>query len=170
MPKVTTRMPVMISALFSWNVTEISSRWKELQLATLRGDGGPVVCNLWYAHRFTPDRLWFISRPGREHCANLRADARVAGAILAIELDEVGQAVSGVSFTGHAAELPTTRIDEQIAAYAGRWPRAAAAIDAQRMAAGQTHHRMYEITVDGWMLYDEENFHGQPRQPVAASR
>jgi uncharacterized protein YhbP (UPF0306 family) len=142
---------------------------KALQLATLRGDGAPVVCNLWYAYGFAPDRFWFISRPGREHCANLRADARVAGAILAIELDEVGQAVRGVSLTGRAVELPTTGIDEQIAAYAGRWPRAAQAIDPQRLAAGQTHHRVYEIAVDEWVLYDEENFRGQPRQPVPAS-
>jgi uncharacterized protein YhbP (UPF0306 family) len=141
---------------------------KALQLATVRGDGAPVVCNLWYAYGFDPDRLWFISRPAREHCANLRADPRIAGAILAIELDEVGQAVRGVSFTGQATELPTTGIDNQIQAYAGRWPRAANAIDPQRLARGETHHRVYEIAVDAWVLYDEENFRDQPRQVVPA--
>jgi hypothetical protein len=126
-----------------------------------------VVCNLWFAYGFAPDRLWFISRPGREHCVNLRERPRVAGAVLAIALDEVGQAVRGVSFTGQGTELPTTGIDEQIAAYAGRWPTAAAAIDPARMAAGETHHRVYEIAVDGWVLYDELNFRRDPRQVVS---
>jgi uncharacterized protein YhbP (UPF0306 family) len=141
---------------------------KAMQLATVRDDGGPVVCNLWYAHAFEPDRLFFISRPAREHCANLRADGRVAGGILAIELDEVGQAVRGVSFTGTARELPVTGIDEQIKVYAGRWPTAANAIDPARLASGETHHRVYQIDVDSWVLYDEENFRSQPRRPIAA--
>jgi uncharacterized protein YhbP (UPF0306 family) len=141
---------------------------KAMQLATVRADGSPVVCNLWFAHRFAPDRLWFISRPNREHCANLRERPRVAGAVLAIALDEVGQAVRGVSFTGVGTELPTTGIDEQIAAYARRWPTAAGAIDPARMAAGETHHRVYEIAVDGWVLYDEMNFRRDPRQAVPA--
>jgi uncharacterized protein YhbP (UPF0306 family) len=141
---------------------------KVMQLATLTGQGAPVVCNLWYASAMDPDRLWFISRPAREHCANLRADARVAGAILAIELDELGQAVSGVSFTGLARELPTTGIDTQIQTYTSRWPRAARAVDPVRLAVGQTHHRMYQIDVTGWVLFDEANFPDQPRRAVAA--
>jgi uncharacterized protein YhbP (UPF0306 family) len=139
---------------------------KVMQLATLDPDGAPVVCHLWYAHGFRPDRLWFISRPARAHCVNLRRDPRVAGTILAIELDAVGQAVRGVSFTGSARELPTTGVEEQIRAYAGRWPTAANAIDPARLAAGHTHHRIYQIDVTGWVLYDEEHFRSQPRQPV----
>ncbi len=141
---------------------------KVMQLATVRDDGSPVVCNLWFAYAFAPDRLWFISRPGREHCANIRRDGRVAGAVLAIELEDQGQPVRGVTFTGHATELPTTGIDGAIAAYAGRWPKTAPAIDPQRMAAGETHHRVYELAIDGWVLYDEANFRPQPRQPVQA--
>jgi len=143
---------------------------KAMQLATLRDDGAPIVCNLWYASAFRPDRLYFISRPVREHCVNIRTDPRVAGAILAIELDEVGQAVRGVSFTGAARELPTTGIEEQIQVYAGRWPTAAKAIDPARLAAGETHHRVYQIEVTDWVLYDEEHFRGQPRQPVEVHR
>ena len=149
---------------------EYVAQGKAMQLATLDGDGSPVVCNLWYAYGLRPDRLWFISRPARAHCANVRRDARVGGAILAIELDAVGQAVRGVSFTGTARELPTTGIDEQIRAYAGRWPSAAPAIDPARLAAGETHHRVYQIDVHDWVLYDEEHFRSQPRQPVPASR
>lgn len=151
-------------------LTEYVADGKALQLATLDPTGAPTVCNLWFASGFDPDRLWFISRPAREHCANLRRDPRVAGAVLAIELESLGQAVRGVSFTGAAAELPTSGIDDAIAAYAGRWPAAADAIDPGRLARGETHHRVYQIEVTSWILYDEANFRGDPRQPVPAGR
>jgi uncharacterized protein YhbP (UPF0306 family) len=144
------------------------SAGKVIQLATLDSSGAPVVCNLWYARAFEPDRLWFMSRPNREHCANLRADPRVAGAILAIELHGIEQDVRGVTFTGHARELPTIGIDEQIAGYAGRWPEAADAIMPEALAAELTPHRLYEITVARWVLFDEQYYPDQPRQPVAA--
>ncbi len=140
---------------------------KALQLATLGANGAPAVCNLWFAYGFRPDRLWFISRPAREHCANIRRDPRVAGAVLAIDLVDPGHPVRGVSFAGHATELPTTGIETQIAAYAGRWPSTSKAIDPQRLASGEAHHRLYEIAVENWVLYDEQNFREQPRQPVA---
>ncbi len=141
---------------------------KAMQLATLSPDGSPAVCNLWFAYQFSPDKLWFISRPAREHCDNLRRDPRVAGAILAIELTNPGQPVCGVSFSGHAAQLPVTGIDDQIAAYAGRWPSTSRAIEPQRLASGEAHHLVYEITVEEWVLYDEQNFREQPRQLVKA--
>jgi uncharacterized protein YhbP (UPF0306 family) len=139
---------------------------KVMQLSTLDGDGAPYVSNLWFASAFDPDRLYFISRPNRAHCANIRLRDRVAGAILAIELHDLGQAVRGVTFTGTAEELPTLGIDDQIGVYVRRWPSAARAIDPHRLASGEAHHRLYEIRVTGWVLYDEENFRTDPRQPV----
>jgi hypothetical protein len=144
------------------------SSGKAMQLATVADTGAPAVCNLWFASALAPDRLWFISRPSREHCANIRRDGRVAGAILAIELLELGQAVRGLTFTGSARELDTTGVNEQIGRYVSRWPAAAQAIDPQRLASGETHHRIYQIDVTGWILYDEENFRSQPRQVVDA--
>ena len=139
---------------------------KVMQLATIGSDGAPYVCNVWYASAFTPDRLWFISRPTRFHCANIRADGRVAGAILAIEIDALGQAVQGVSFKGVARELPTTGINEQIGQYVTRWPKAANAIDPGRLASGEAHHRVYEIAITDWVLFDEANFAADPRREV----
>lgn len=140
---------------------------KTMQLATVDTAGAPAVCNLFFASAFCPDRLFFISRPTREHCANLRADPRVAGAILAIDPIDPGHPVRGVSFTGQAQELPTTGVDEQIGHYVGRWPVTSNAIDPARLAAGETHHRLYQIDITGWILYDELNFRPNPRQPVA---
>jgi hypothetical protein len=76
--------------------------------------------------------------------------------------------VSGVTFTGTAVELPTTGIDQQITAYATRWPKAANAIDPGRLARGETHHRLYEIRVDNWILFDEEHFPNAPRTEIPA--
>ena len=53
-------------------------------------------------------------------------------------------------------------------AAAGRWPVTAKAVDPARLASGEAHHRIYEIAVDQWLLYDEENFRSDPRQPVEA--
>lgn len=139
---------------------------KVMQLATLDDDGAPYVNNLWFAATLRPDRLYFISRPNRVHCANIRSRPRVAGALLAIELENPAQPVRGVTFTGTAVELPVTGIDSQIGVYAGRWPEVARAIDPDRMASGEAHHRLYEITVQTWILYDEVNFKGDPRQPL----
>ena len=146
------------------------SSGKVIQLATLDAGGAPVVCNLWFASAFGPDRLWFMSRPNREHCANLRADPRVAGAILAIELEGIEQDVCGVTFVGAARELPTVGIEEQIAGYANRWPEAADAIAPEALAAEATPHRLYEIAVERWVLFDELHYPTHPRQAVEAAR
>ena len=147
---------------------EYVSAGKAMQLATLDDDGTPYMSHLWFAGRFDPDRLYFISRPARNHCRYIRERSRVAGAVLAIELDNLGQAVRGVTFRGTATELPTAGIEAAIETYVTRWPTAADAIDPARLAAGEAHHRVYEIAVDQWLLYDEENFRTDPRQPVEA--
>ena len=77
------------------------SEAKVMQLATVDESGAPQVCNLWFASSLAPDRLWFISRPDRHHCVQIRQDIRVAGAILNTTLDELGGTpVRGVTFTG----------------------------------------------------------------------
>src|SRR5690606_41821105 len=105
-------------------------------------------------------------RPNRVHCANVRNRPQVAGALLAIELENPARPVRGVTFTGTAVELPVTGIDSQIGVYAGRWPEVARAIEPARMASGPGHRRLYQISVKAWILYDEVNFKGDPRQPL----
>jgi hypothetical protein len=141
---------------------------KAMQLATLDASGAPVVCNLYFASTFAPDRLYFISRPDRIHCANLRADGRVAGSVLAHEPDEFGMPVRGATFRGLGRELPVIGIDDPIGVYTRRWPKAAYPIDPARLASGEAHHRVYEIEVTGWVYFDEFNFKGAPRQELSA--
>lgn len=139
---------------------------KLMQLTTLNADGSPVVCNLWYDPHFTPDLLRWISRHDRQHSRNLATDPRIAGAIIAIPLTGLGQTVRGVSFTGHARELPTQGIDRQIDQFLTRWPAAATALDPALLANGQSPIRLYEATITGWVLFDEEHFPHQPRQEI----
>lgn len=140
---------------------------KLMQLATLRADGSPAMCNVWYDAHFAPDLLRFISRHDRNHSVNIRNDERVAGSIIAIPPDGLGQLARGVTFSGTARELPTVGIDDAIDAYVARWPASAEAIEPGSLARHRTPTRMYEVSVDEWVLFDEDNFPVQPRQVVS---
>jgi uncharacterized protein YhbP (UPF0306 family) len=138
---------------------------KLMQLAT-RDDRGPWLCNVWYAPRFDPDRLYFISNRTRNHSAHIRADGAVAGGIMHEQLEQLGQKVRGVTFRGRATELRTEGIDEQLELFLGRWPSANGAIGKESLAREETPMRLYEVAIEKWVLFDEVNFEGDPRQEV----
>jgi hypothetical protein len=142
---------------------------KLMQLATLCADGSPMVCNVWYDAHFAPDLLRFISRHDRNHSANIRRDARVAGSIVAIHLEALGQPVTGVAFTGIARELGTVGVESEVEAFVKRWPAATEAIEPGRLERGERPTRLYEVAVEEWVLFDEVNFPAQPRQVVQAT-
>jgi uncharacterized protein YhbP (UPF0306 family) len=125
---------------------------KLMQLASLSGDGSPMVCNVWYDAHFAPDVLRFISRHDCQHSHNVRVDGRVAGEIIAIPLDGLGQTVRGVTFTGSARELPNYGINEEIAAFVTRWPRAEAALNPSKLARGEIPTRLYEVAIAEWVI------------------
>lgn len=141
---------------------------KLMQLASLNSDGHPMVCNVWYDAHFAPDILRFISRYDRQHSQNIRIDSRVAGGIIAIPLEELGQTARGVTFTGSARELPTCGINKEIAAFVTRWPRAE--LNPDELASGEIAIRLYEVTIVEWVLFDEESFPKQPRRMIEAVR
>ncbi|WP_024806561.1 pyridoxamine 5'-phosphate oxidase family protein [Nocardia sp. BMG51109] len=134
-----------------------------MQVATVRADGSPVVCTVWYVPSFDPDRLHFISRTDRIHSANLRRNPAVGGAILHDPPAELGLTGRGLSFTGRAVELPGAGIEAEKRAFAARWPNAAGVLGAMPDAAS----RLYEIAVQHWVLFDEENFPESPRREIA---
>ncbi len=144
------------------------SSGKLMQLATLASDGNPTLCHVWYRVDFSPDNLYFISRDDRQHSINIRSHPAIAGGIVTVSLDQLGQPVRGVTFSGQARELPTEGIDQQIAAFIERWPLAADAIDATRLERRETSVRLYEISIDSWVLFDEHNFPAEPRRQVPA--
>jgi uncharacterized protein YhbP (UPF0306 family) len=147
-------------------VEEYVSGGMLMQVATLDADGAPGVCSVWYAAAFRPDLLRFISRPDRRHSRNIRARARVAGAVVTGWPDGLGPAVRGVTFTGSAVELPRVGIDGALAGFLARWPAAARLISPAALRDGTTAARLYEVRVAEWVLFDEVNFPGDPRQVV----
>jgi uncharacterized protein YhbP (UPF0306 family) len=148
-------------------VEEFVALGKLLQLATLTEAGNPVVCNVWYAARHRPDKLWFISRPSRHHSENIRQRPPVAGSIMPFSVEGLGQVARAVTFTGTARELATTGIDAELAVFLARWPQAQPTIDSPTLASGSSPSRLYEITVEEWVLFDEHSFPDQPRRVVA---
>lgn len=138
---------------------------KLMQLATVAGDGTPTVCSVWYAAEFRPDTLNFLSRSDRVHSRNIAVNSAVAGAIVDIPLEELGQVVRGVSFTGRATQLPATGIEAEIAAFTGRWPNASETL----RALPEGRSRLFRISVSQWLLFDEENYPGDPRRTIAGS-
>src|SRR6266498_1568022 len=141
---------------------------KLMQLATLNADGSPTICNVWYDAHFSPDVLRFISQHDRYHSDNIRRRPRVAGSIVAIPIEQLGQIVRGVTFRGMARELPSIGVTDEASAFIRRWPAAKAAVEPGRLARGETSTRIYEVAVAEWVLFDEANSRERPRQTVRA--
>ena len=139
-----------------------------MQLATITESGSPEICNVWFRAVFRPDRLYFISRPDRNHSNNLRADARVAAGITLDVPAGLGGQVRGVTLTGKARELPQELFPQAAQDFVARWPGAAAALTPTTADPKSTPSRLYEIVVLEWILFDEVNFPEQPRVVVSA--
>lgn len=133
---------------------------KLVQVATIGPDGRPAVCQVWYLCEFSPDRLVFMSKPSRDHSCNIRRDPRVAGAIVNIELEGLGQPVRGVTFEGTARECEPGADLATVARFIDRWPRSRPAL------TGDPSSCLYEITVTKWVLFDEANFPDNPRREL----
>ena len=138
-----------------------------MQLSSIYKDGSPSLCHVWYSCSFAPDRLYFISRKDRDHSANIRRDPRVAGGIVSIPLSGLGQTVQGVTFKGRASQLADDSRDA-LAHFIDRWPDAAKIITVDRIAQGLTSSRLFEVSVEEWVLFDEANFPESPRRTVSA--
>lgn len=133
---------------------------KVLQFATLSDTGSPVVCNLWYHVHFRPDKLYYISRNTRAHSVNIHRNPQVAGGIVSIPSSAgLGKSVRGVTFKGTARELGTDAVNE-LEEFYKRWPDSRRMISIQKIAQNDIH-RLYEISVDEWVIRDESIF---PRQ------
>jgi hypothetical protein len=74
---------------------------------------------------------------------------------------------SAFSFSGAArCPPPASTSRSRCTRDAGRPPRRPST--RRGWPPGKTHHRVYQIEVTDWVLYDEEHFRGQPRQAVEA--
>jgi len=136
-----------------------------LHLATV-GNGVPWLCHVWYAMGVEEQSLVFTSNRSRRHSREILAQPRVAGGVVAIPLDGLGQRVRGISFEGHALEAVGDAMLPAYDAYAGRWPKVREMFTAKDIEAGATPMRMYVIKMSRIVLFDEVNYPSNPRQEL----
>jgi uncharacterized protein YhbP (UPF0306 family) len=135
-----------------------------MQLATVAADGHPWVAHVWYAISADLCELVFASNVSRNHSQHIRTNPAVAGGVVAIPLEGLGQKVRGLSFAGVASEGSGDRGRAAYELYAGRWPNVRAMFAADDVDSDATPMRMYIVTVETYVLFDEVHFPSQPRQ------
>ena len=139
---------------------------KVLQLATNDKNGLPWVCHVWYAVTFEPDRIYFTSNIVRNHSQHIEQNPNVAAGILAATPDQLGDRVRGLSVQGTARIVPSSDLDKALEVFVNRWPAAAGTLTAEAIRSEEIPNRLYEIVVQEWILHDEVNFPGDPRQEL----
>jgi uncharacterized protein YhbP (UPF0306 family) len=135
-----------------------------LQLATVHGSQ-PWICHVWYAWDASNGAVIFMSRRTRRHCQELAENPLVAGAVVAIPLEGLGQKVTGAMFEGHAAPVPGDNLRDAYDLYATRWPQVQRLTPMSSLdESGTDGPWFYAIEVGQAVLFDEVNFPDSPRQ------
>lgn len=139
---------------------------KLLHLAT-QGEDGPAACCVWYAVSDNLRTLVYTSNVAREHSENVRARHRVAGSVVTIDLDGLGQVVTGAFLRGVAVEaMSEDDIRSAYALYSARWPQVK--FTETELMSATTPMRMYVISVDEYVWFDER-IDGAPRHVIEAA-
>lgn len=137
---------------------------KLMQVATVQ-ESQPWVANVWYAF---DDRLnlYFISQKTRRHSEEIHQNERVAGSIMAVPLEGLGQKGRGVTFEGAAKELTGVEQRAGFEQYAARWSNVSDYTTLTAIENGESATRIYCITPKLYVLFDEVNFPDISRQEV----
>jgi uncharacterized protein YhbP (UPF0306 family) len=146
-------------------IAEYFADGRILHLATVV-NGVPWLCHVWYATGPAEDSVVFTSNRARRHSKELLAQPLVAGGVVAIPLDGLGQRVRGISFEGRGHEAADDLILSAYEAYAARWPRVREMFTAKDIETGATQMRMYVIKLCRIVLFDEVNYPSNPRQEL----
>lgn len=130
-----------------------------MQLAT-SVDDQPWSCSVYYVadERFN---LYWASLPTRRHSREIEVNGRVAAAIT-LET-AVDKPVVGLSIEGTAALVERPADIKPIAIrYGQRFDRDQQWV--RDFSAGRTQHKLYKLVPRSIVLFDEQNFAGDPRQ------
>lgn len=146
-------------------IDEYFAEGRILHLATV-SNGVPWLCHVWYANGPAERSVVFTSNKTRRHSREIVAQPRVAGGVVAIPLDGLGQRVRGLSFEGLALETTGSDIVAAYEAYASRWPKVREMFTAKDIETGTTPMRMYVINLSRIVLFDEVNYPSNPRQEL----
>lgn len=126
----------------------------------------PWVCHVWYSLGWMPNSVVFTSNLGRRHSSDIRVNPIVAGGIVAIETEGLGQKVRGLSFEGRAFEATENKLALAYDAYASRWPKVRDMFSLKDVESGVSAMRMYVVEFSRMVLFDEVNFPDGPRQEL----
>jgi uncharacterized protein YhbP (UPF0306 family) len=138
---------------------------KLMQLATISASGAPWLAHCWYATD-SDLNLIFMSKADRRHSTNIRDDERVAGGIIAMTLDGLGQKVRGVSFEGTAEQVDEGRLSPAYETYSARWPQVGAMVSVDEISRQATDNRLWRVVPSMYVLFDEVNFPDSPRREL----
>ena len=152
-------------ALLKSQIAEYLEAGKVLHLATV-SNGVPWLCHVWYAPGPTEWTIVFTSNRARRHSQEINVSPRIAGGVVAIPLDGLGQRIRGLSFEGLASEAAGDSIVTAYETYARRWPRVREMFSAKDIQLSATAMRMYVIDLQRIVLFDEVNYPSNPRQEL----
>lgn len=133
-----------------------------MQLATVAGTQ-PWCCTVYYVTDSSYAVYW-ASLPTRRHSQELKSHNQVAATIPVKFIN--GEKVIGIQLQGMAEEVPLSPSIKPIAeTYATKFHRDAQWVD--DFTAGKTAHKLYKLTPSLFVLFDEVNFPGEPRQELS---
>ena len=142
-------------------VTDYLAQTKIMQLATSR-DGQPWACTV---HFYADDGLniYWMSKTDRRHSEDIKANPKVAVAVVGHENTATEKWIAGISIEG-TAELLDDMDDEIAHKYISKQGHAPTLMDDIR--AGRNPHRFYKLTPKQIILFDTKNFKYNPRQEI----
>ncbi len=133
-----------------------------MQLATVSHDQ-PWCCTVYYVADEELNLYW-ASLPTRRHSRELAEHPKVAAAIPVKFVN--GEKVIGIQVEGKAAQVkPSSKIRPITEQYAEKFHR-----DAQWVSDfinGRTAHKLYKLTPESFVLFDEQNFPENPRLEIS---
>lgn len=124
-----------------------------MQLATVSGDQ-PWVCTVYYVYDDELNLYW-ASLPSRRHSQEIASHSKVAAAIPVKHVK--GEKVIGIQVQGDAAIIELSDAIKPIAEkYAQKFGRDDKWL--KEFANLETDHRLYKLTPELFVLFDEVNF------------
>lgn len=135
---------------------------KLLHLAT--SDGSTLhAAAVWYALSEDGVSLVFTSRDSRVHSVNIRDNGAMAGSVITIPLEGLGQKVQGVFMSGESVETVDADLEIAYGVYAARWPQVTNMFSADDIRSGRTPMRMYRFDVSSFVWLDEVSHPSDPK-------
>lgn len=139
------------------------SESKMMQIATV-GSAQPWICTVYFVEDEQLNLYW-LSLPSRRHSAEIEANPRVAIAVPV----KVDQPVIGIQAEGTAKVInDLTVVQDIMKLYVERYNAGKDFYD--NFLAGNNQHRLYKFTPSQYVLFDEVNFKGNPRQEFVLSK